>query len=175
MVRPVGVAMKVSELLMRLRGLASRYANGVVPDLTDATDLWLFNTYRSYIDHDKRPINLTVHCDDRGGLFEAIRSDGRGQVFLSNTRPGITRGNHFHRRKVERFLVLQGNAKIRLRHVLTAKVYTFEVSGERPQAIDIPTLYTHNITNVGEKELWTLFWAHEHFNPEDSDTYFMEV
>lgn len=174
-VRPSGVAMKVSELLARLKRLSQRYAAGVVPDLTDVIDLQLFNTYRSYIPYEDRPISLTVHSDARGGLFEAIRSDAGGQVFLSNTRPGITRGNHFHRRKVERFLVVQGSAIIRLRNVLTDQVHTFEVSGERPQAIDIPTLHTHNISNVGEDELWTLFWAHEHFNPDDSDTYFLEV
>lgn len=170
-----GVPMKVSELLKRLNRLANRYAEGVIPDLANSLDLRLFNTYRSYIAHESRPIDLTVHSDNRGGLFEAVRSDGRGQVFVSTTRPGITRGNHFHRRKVERFLVMQGTAKIRLRHVLSDDVHTFEVSGSKPQAIDIPTLHTHNITNVGEEGLWTLFFAHEHFNPQDSDTFYLEV
>ncbi|EMI56511.1 polysaccharide biosynthesis C-terminal domain-containing protein [Rhodopirellula sallentina] len=174
-VRPKGVPMKVSELLARLQHLAGRYADGVVPNVEDPMDLRLFNTYRSYIPMDQRPIDLTVHSDDRGGLFESIRSDGPGQVFLSTTKPGITRGNHFHLRKVERFLVVQGTAKIRVRHVLSGDTHAFDVSGNRPQAIDIPTLYTHNISNVGDDELLTLFWAHEHFDPENSDTFFLEV
>jgi UDP-2-acetamido-2,6-beta-L-arabino-hexul-4-ose reductase len=167
--------MKVSEFLARLQHLAGRYADGVVPNVDDAMNLRLFNTYRSYIPMDRRPIDLTVHSDDRGGLFESIRCDGPGQVFLSTTKPGITRGNHFHRRKVERFLVVQGTAEIRVRHVLSGDTHTFEVDGSKPQAIDIPTLHTHNISNVGDDELLTLFWAHEHFNPDDSDTYFLEV
>ena len=173
--RPSGVVMRVSELLSRLQSIDSRYREGVVPELSDDLTRRLFNTYRSYIPHDDRPRTLQLHSDDRGGLFEAIRSDGRGQVFLSTTHPGITRGNHFHLRKVERFLVIQGTAKIRLRHVLDDSVHTFDVSGTKPKAIDIPTMHTHNITNVGDDELLTLFWAHEHFDPTNSDTYYLEV
>ena len=116
-----------------------------------------------------------MHSDDRGWLFEAIRSDGQGQTFLSTTKPGITRGNHFHLHKVERFLVVEGKAKIRLRKIGSDDVYTFEVNGENPQAIDIPTLHTHNISNVGDGPLLTLFWSAELFDPENPDTYYVEV
>jgi len=173
--RPQGREIKVSELLEKLNSLSSRYVDGVVPNLDDEFDHRLFNVYRSYIPHDSRPRDLTLHEDNRGHLFEAIRADGQGQVFLSTTHPGITRGNHFHFGKVERFLVISGKAKIRLRKVLTNEVHTYEVSGERLQAIDIPTLHTHNITNVGDEPLVTLFWAGEHFDPDNSDTYFLEV
>lgn len=173
--RPMGRPIKVSELLDKLQTMSERYLEGVVPNLDDPFDHRLFNVLRSYYPHDQRPRALTLHADNRGHLFEAIRADGQGQVFLSTTHPGITRGNHFHFGKVERFLVISGKAKIRLRKVLTDEIHTFEVSGDELQAIDIPTLHTHNITNVGDEPLMTLFWAGEHFDPENSDTYFLPV
>ena len=174
-IRATGEPMKVSTLLDRLNDLWTRYAGGVVPKFHHPIDIQLFNTLRSMIPSDQRAIDLTVHSDDRGGLFEAIRSDTAGQVFYSTTKPGITRGNHFHTRKVERFLVVSGEAEIRLRRVLTDDVITYRVSGDRPQAIDMPTLHTHNITNVGRCELKTLFWCNEHFDRDDPDTFFEPV
>ncbi len=173
--RPEGRPIKVSQLLERLQSLWGRYQDGVMPNFDEMFDVRLFNVMRSYLPHEKRGIDLTLHADDRGDLFEAVRADGRGQVFVSTTKPGITRGNHFHFRKVERFLVFSGKAKIRLRKVLTNEIFTYEVSGDQLQAIDIPTLHTHNITNVGDEPLLTLFWTNEHYDPADSDTYFLPV
>ena len=170
-----GHPMTVRQLLAALNDLHERYRAGVVPHLDGALETQLFNTLRSYIPHREVPRPIERHTDDRGGLFEAIRSDTGGQVFLSTTRPGITRGNHFHTRKVERFLVTEGRAAIRLRRVGYDDVTTFEVSGDRPVAIDIPTMHTHNITNTGSSTLTTLFWANEHFDPADADTYFLNV
>lgn len=168
--RPEGTPIKVSELLGRLQRVVSRYQEDAIPNLDDSLDLRLFNTWRSYLPHEARCKNLTLHADDRGDLFEAIRVDGEGQVFVSTTHPGVTRGDHFHTKKIERFLVLSGQAKIRLRKVMDDNVFTYEVSGDNPQAIDIPTLHTHNITNVGSGPLVTLFWAGEHFDVENADT-----
>ena len=173
--RPDGRPIKVTELKAMLDQMSQRYTEGVVPNLDDPFRLQLFNTYRSYIPFDKRAIDLTLHSDPRGWLFEAIKSDGQGQTFLSSTVPEITRGNHFHLQKVERFLVVQGKANIRLRKLFSDEVQTFEVSGERPQAIDIPTLHTHNITNTGSETLLTLFWSAELFDPQNPDTYYLEV
>jgi UDP-2-acetamido-2,6-beta-L-arabino-hexul-4-ose reductase len=173
--RPTGTPLKVTQLRDLLESLATRYAEGTVPNLDNTFHLQMFNTYRSYISHPNRPIDLTLHTDDRGALFEAVRSDGQGQTFLSTTKPGITRGNHFHFQKVERFLVVQGQARIRLRKVFSEKVHHFDVDGSRPQAIDIPTLHTHNITNIGSGPLLTLFWSSELFNPESPDTFFLDV
>ena len=173
--RPDGVKMSVSELVQRLERLVHRYAEGVIPEMNEPIDLKLFNTLRSYIPHEKRTVSLTLHEDNRGSLFEAARADGQGQVFISTSRPNITRGEHFHFRKVERFLVVQGKAIIRMRRLFTDEVVAYEVNGDHPQAIDIPTLHTHNISNVGDGPLLTLFWAGEHFNPDDSDTYQMPV
>ncbi len=173
--RPEGLPIKVSQLLERLQSLWARYQGGVMPNFDDLFDVRLFNVMRSYLDHEQRRIDLTLHEDNRGDLFEAVRADGRAQVFVSTTKPGITRGNHFHFRKVERFLVFSGKAKIRLRKVLTDEIFTYEVSGDQLQAIDIPTLHTHNITNVGDEPLLTLFWTNEHYDPADSDTFFLPV
>lgn len=171
--RMEGERMLTSELLERLRSMASLYTSHVIPDLRRPIDLRLFNTYRSYLFPSHYPVTLQVHVDPRGGLFEAVRSHNGGQVFLSTTKPGITRGGHYHTRKVERFLVTAGEAVIRLRKLFTRELVEFRVSGSNPQYVDMPTFHTHDITNVGESELLTAFWAHEIFDPADSDT-FME-
>ena len=173
--RPAGESISVLNLVNRLNRLAERYRSGVVPSFVDPFDLRLFNTWRSYLTPDQRPIDLTLHSDDRGSLFETVRSDGQGQVFLSTTYPGITRGNHFHFEKVERFAVVSGTATIRIRRVLTDHVDEYQVSGDKPQAIDMPTLHTHNITNIGDEPLVTLFWAAQHFDPGNPDTYYLPV
>ncbi len=173
--RPQGTPISVTGLLARLQRLVERYRIGVIPQLSETLDLRLFNTYRSYCSHEQRAHDLNLHTDNRGSLFESIRSDGCGQVFLSTTHPGITRGNHFHTRKVERFVVIDGEAEIKVRRMLTSETHIYRVNGVAPQAIDIPILHTHNIKNVGNGPLLTMFWAGEHFDPQDSDTYFCDV
>lgn len=166
-----GIPMKVSTLLQRLRRMATSYAAQIVPDMRDPLDVRLFNTLRSYLYPERYPVALTLHSDNRGTLFEAVKSENGGQTFVSSTHPGIMRGNHFHTRKVERFLVSSGEAEIRLRKLFSDTVTTFRVSGEHPCYVDMPTFHTHSITNVGTSDLVTLFWANEIFNPNDSDTY----
>jgi len=169
--RIAGKALKVTEVLRSLQGMAELYARQQVPEVRTEFDLLLFNTYRSYLFPTHYPVPLKLHTDNRGSLFEAIKSENGGQTFVSSTRPGITRGNHYHRRKVERFLVIQGEAVIRIRKLFSGEVREFRVNGDEPRFIDIPTFHTHNITNVGSSGLMTLFWAHEIFNPGDPDTY----
>jgi UDP-2-acetamido-2,6-beta-L-arabino-hexul-4-ose reductase len=109
-------------------------------------------------------------------LVEAVRaSGGETQVFFSTTNPGYTRGGHFHLRKVERFIVLEGQASIRLRRLFTDQVVEFPVTGETPAIVDMPTLWTHSITNTGDSNLMTLFYADDEFNPENPDTYWVAV
>ena len=170
-IRPSGRRIRVSGMLKRAYHLADRYRSGVIPRFDDLFDLRLFNTYRSYLFPDFYPKRLELHSDDRGSLFEAVKTDNGGQAFLSTTRPGITRGDHFHFNKVERFLVVQGEAVIRLRRMFDHRVGEFRVSGDQPAFVDMPTLHTHNITNVGNGELLTLFWAHEIFDTERPDTH----
>lgn len=174
--RVEGVAMKVSELLELLQEMHTSYRERLVlPDLRDPLHLHLFNTLRAAMYPQGYPVALQLHADDRGDLFEAVKGEQGGQSFVSTTRPGITRGDHFHRNKVERFLVVRGDALIRIRRLCDDHVVEFRVSGERPEYIDMPTLHTHNITNVGEGDLLTLFWSHEIFDPTNPDTIWEEV
>jgi UDP-2-acetamido-2,6-beta-L-arabino-hexul-4-ose reductase len=170
-VRLEGAPMRVSEALARLRRVHETYKAGIIPDLSDALDLDMFNTYRSYLYPEHYPRPLLLHTDARGGLFEAVKTLHGGQAFLSTTRPGITRGRHYHHHKVERFLVVSGTAEIRIRRLFDDEVRVFKVSGSEPCYIDMPTFHTHEITNVGEGDLLTLFWSHEIFNPAAPDTY----
>lgn len=161
----------VSGLLARIEGYAEFYGRGEIPDLADTFDRDLFNTYRSYTFPAQAPIGLTRHADARGSFFEIVRSHGGpGQSSFSTTAPGITRGDHYHRRKVERFTVLQGRARISLRRLYSENVVSFEVSGDAPGAIDMPTLWAHNITNIGDDLLYTSFWTNDIFDPASPDT-----
>jgi UDP-2-acetamido-2,6-beta-L-arabino-hexul-4-ose reductase len=135
-------------------------------------DLCLFNTYRSYCFPQHYPIHPVVHQDPRGELFESVRlHGGQAQVFCSSTNPGYTRGEHFHRRKIERFQVIRGEAVIALRKVLTDETVSYRVTGDKPSIVDMPTLWSHNITNVGDGELVTLFWTADLLDKENPDTY----
>jgi len=163
--------MAVTDLFDRLRGFHELYARNIYPDLSDPFDVALFNSYRAASYPDGWPRPLTLNTDARGTLFEAVKGGGGGQCFLSTTEPGVTRGDHFHLSKVERFLVVQGEAVIRIRPVLSDEVWEYPVSGEAPAPVDMPTLHTHSIENVGEGPLLTLFWTHDLFDPAAPDTY----
>ena len=174
-IRVKGVPIKVSELLSRLRRMSDLYRSQTVPDLRNLLDLHLFNTYRSYLFPTFYPVSVELHQDGRGQLFEVVRSLNGGQIFLSTTHPGITRGNHYHMRKMERFLVADGYAVIRIRKLFSCEVQEFQVNGECPKYIDIPSFHTHSIENSGASDLITLFWANEIFDSNDTDTYTEKV
>ena len=116
-----------------------------------------------------------MNTDDRGSFVETVKLNSGGQVSFSTTVPGITRGNHFHTRKAERFAVIQGKAKIEFRRIDSDKVFSFELDGSQPSFVDMPIWHTHNITNIGDETLLTIFWINEHFDPEDMDTFFVKV
>ncbi|PQM27435.1 capsule biosynthesis protein CapF [Sphingopyxis lindanitolerans] len=168
---PKGRDMTVADLDAKLRHFHALYTANIFPDLSDPFDLALFNTYRTggYPTHYPRP--LKVNADPRGILFESAKGGNAAQSFLSTTLPGQKRGDHFHLDLVERFLVVKGEALIRIRRVLTDDVQEFAVSGDRPVAIDMPPLHTHNIENRGEGEVITFFWSHHLFDPANPDTY----
>ncbi|MEO3744534.1 capsular biosynthesis protein [Plantactinospora sp. B5E13] len=162
----------VRALAERLGAAASAYRSGELPPLLGRHDVRLFNTYRSHCFPGHYPVPLTRHADHRGELVETVRSyGGGGQTFVSTSRPGVTRGEHFHLAKVERFVVLRGRAEIALRRVGDAEVVRFTVSGDEPVLVDMPTMWAHRITNIGDGELLTLFWANELFDPARPDTY----
>jgi UDP-2-acetamido-2,6-beta-L-arabino-hexul-4-ose reductase len=165
---------KVSEILSLLNHYKEVYQNrGELPGLNNTFELNLFNTYRCFIDiKNYFPIKFTQHSDFRGSFVEVIRLGVGGQVSFSTTVPGITRGNHYHTRKIERFAVIKGKALIQLRRIGTSEVYSFYLDGNVPAYVDMPIWYTHNIKNIGDETLYTNFWINEPFDPADPDTYF---
>ena len=175
--RPHGQAVAVPEVFTLMRRLAE-YAHtptGVFPAIANQFELRLFNAIRSQMWPDAYPVRLTKHADDRGAFFEAVRAWGQGQTSISTTVPGVVRGEHYHLDKVERFVVISGDASIRVRRLLTDDVQEYSVSGSDPVVIDMPPLCAHDITNSGSSELVTLFWSHDHFDPANGDTYPLKV
>lgn len=168
----------VSDILLQLQHIAETYRTGSIPDVGSRFDRNLFNTYRSFrLQRTQEfPFVLDRRADARGSFFEVCRSQGgEGQTSFSTTLSGVTRGQHFHRRKIERFVVLAGTAEIAMRQLFTNEVLRFKVDGSAPVAIDMPTLWTHNIRNIGATELYTMFWTNDIFDPADPDTFAEEV
>ena len=169
---PVTRAITVSALLAKLMEMRNTYRSSIFPDLDDPFDAALFNTLRSYLYAKSGPVlPFTRNTDNRGWLVETVKSHGGGQSFVSSTVPGITRGQHYHLGKVERFVVLSGSATIRMRKLFSSEVVEYLVTGDAPCAVEIPTLHTHSIINSGDSPLLTLFWSNELFDPENPDTY----
>ncbi len=168
---------KVTELLNKLIKFKTNYfEKGEIPNLNNEFDKNLFNTFLCYIAHNQFfPFKLKLNTDDRGSFVETVKLNSGGQISFSTTKPNITRGNHFHTRKAERFAVIKGMALIELRRIGTNEMLSFELNGDEPSFVDMPIWYTHNIKNIGEDELYTIFWINEHFNSEDADTFFEEV
>jgi UDP-2-acetamido-2,6-beta-L-arabino-hexul-4-ose reductase len=174
---PFDFERSVSSILTLFKQFNTMYANnGFIPNLADINEVNLFNTFRSYLDYkNKFPVKLVKHIDNRGMFVETIKLGVGGQVSFSTTLPGVTRGNHYHTRKIERFTVIRGKAKIQLRKIGSDEVMDFYLDGNEPSYVDMPVWYTHNISNIGDEELYTQFWINEWYNPEDGDTYFEEV
>lgn len=174
---PFTTSIKVSEVLAKLVRYKELYfEGGEIPELQEQFDYQLFNTFRSYFDIATHyPVKFTQNIDNRGAFVEIIRLGIGGQCSFSTTVPGITRGNHFHTRKIERFAVIKGKALIQLRKIDSDEILDFFLDGNEPSYVDMPIWYTHNIKNIGEEELYTIFWINEPYNPEDADTYFVEV
>ncbi|MDA8438546.1 MAG: NAD-dependent epimerase/dehydratase family protein [Propionibacterium sp.] len=175
-VRPQGQTTSVAAVLGILTDQFAVYRRGEIPTLPSRMHVNLFNTLRASMFPVGYPIPLVRHTDARGSLVETVRAHGsQGQTFLSTTVPGVTRGQHFHLRKMERFVVVGGRARISLRRMLKRPVVEFEVDGATPVIVDMPTLWTHKITNIGASELTTMFWTNELFDPQNPDTYREDV
>jgi UDP-2-acetamido-2,6-beta-L-arabino-hexul-4-ose reductase len=168
---------KVSAVLNLLQTFKEQYFDaGIIPVLRDRNEINLFNTFRSYIETDKYfPFKLKQHIDVRGSFIETIKSGIGGQVSFSTTKPGITRGNHYHTRKIERFTVIKGRAKIQLRKIGDNKTLEYYLDGDSPSNVDMPIWFTHNITNIGTEDLYTQFWINESYDPLDPDTFLEKV
>ncbi len=171
-----GHHISVPDVMVKLNHFREEYLQyNQLPNLADVFDRKLFNCFRSFIGLYQRNQSVESHSDNRGWLVETVKAGSGGQCLVSSTHPGVVRGNHYHRRKVERFFVLRGKATIKIRKMFTDKVISYEMDGDTPSFVDIPTLYTHSITNTGNDELLTLFWSDEYFDSNNPDTYFEEV
>ena len=149
----------------------------MLPDQMDGFTKKLYSTYLAALPEDKFSYPLTMHCDNRGSFTEALHSTERGQVSVNVSKPGITKGQHWHHTKHEKFLVVSGKGEINFRMAddPAAPVISYKVSGEKLEVVRIPPGYTHNIVNVGDTDLVTVMWANEVFDPENPDTFRMEV
>lgn len=150
--------------------------SNIIPNLGSSFKLNLFNTFRSFIDLETFfPVRFKDNIDKRGNFIEILKSNSKGQYSFSTTKPNKTRGNHFHTKKVERFAVIKGESLIQLRKIGTNKIIKFQLSGNNPSFVDIPVWYTHNISNIGDGELITLFWINESYDINNPDTYIEKV
>jgi UDP-2-acetamido-2,6-beta-L-arabino-hexul-4-ose reductase len=165
----------LGRLVELLRSFQTSRETLLVPELADPFVRRLHSTYLSYLPSEGFAYHLQQRTDARGALAELLKGPSFGQLFVSRTRPGVTRGNHYHDGKVEKFVVLEGEAVIRLRHMTTGEDVSYAVEGREHKVVDIPPGWTHSIENVGSGELLVLFWASEILDPSRPDTHAAEV
>lgn len=147
-----------------------------VPDLSDAFTKKLYSTYLSYLPEERFSYPLKMNVDDRGSFTEIIRTSDRGQFSVNISKPGVTKGQHWHHTKNEKFVVVSGHGLIQLRKIGTEEIVSFEVNGGRMEVVEMIPGYTHNIVNLSETEdLVTFMWCNECFDPARPDTYFEKV
>jgi len=172
---PKSATVTLSQLADTIRLFAASRSTSIIPDLSTDFLRALYATYVSYVSPDNLSYPLSMRRDERGWLTEFIKGEGFGQVFVSRTRPGVTRGNHWHHTKTEKFLVVQGEAVVQLRRLGSKDIVGYRVTGDTLTVVDIPVGYTHSICNVGSIDLITLFWSSECFDPIRPDTVHLEV
>lgn len=163
---------KIAELIQSFKESRKKLS---IPDMNDPFTKKLYSTYLSYLPKDKFSYPLKMNIDNRGSFTEFIRTPERGQFSVNISKSGITKGNHWHHTKNEKFLVVSGEGLIRFRNANSDEIIEYRVSGEKLEVVDIPTGYTHSIVNVGNTDMVTIMWANECFDPENPDTYYLEV
>lgn len=165
----------LGDLAGRIQSFHEMKSTLALPDFGDEFNRALYATYLSYLPADAREYGLTRRADGRGSLAEFLKQDHFGEIFVSRTKPGITRGNHYHHIRAEKFLVVEGEGLIRMRSIEGGPVAEYPVKGADYRVVDIPPGFTHSIKNVGEAEMVTLFWSSEIFDPDRPDTYYLPV
>lgn len=165
----------LGNLAKTISGFAQNRSTLIMPSMSTLFEKRLYGTYLSYLERDEFSYHLTKNEDNRGWLAEFIKSESFGQIFISTSKPGVVRGNHWHHTKVEKFFVISGKAEIVFRNVSEREKYVYTVDGDNPVVVDIPVGYTHYIKNIGEEDLITLFWSNQLFDKENPDTYYNEV
>jgi UDP-2-acetamido-2,6-beta-L-arabino-hexul-4-ose reductase len=166
---------RLGDLAGRIQAFHEMRSTLTLPDFGDWFNRALYATYLSYLPPAARLHALEIRSDARGGLAEFIKQKHIGQIFISRTRPGVTRGNHYHHTKTEKFFVVEGDGLIRMRSIEGGPIEEYFVTGSAFQVLDIPPGFTHSITNVGMGEMVTLFWSSEIFDPNCPDTYYLPV
>lgn len=172
---PIVYTRKLGEIASLIRSFRESRRDLSVPDMSDPFADRLYSTYLSYLPKDEFSYPLVMNVDERGSFTEFLRTADRGQVSVNISRPGITKGEHWHHSKNEKFLVVKGEGLIRLRRIDSDEILEYRVSGDNLTVVDIPTGYTHSISNVGNQDMVTVMWANEPFNKEHPDTYFLKV
>lgn len=165
----------LGELSKILKSFKYSRENLLIPDQSNELVKKLYATYLSYLPKDNFSYPLKMNIDDRGSFTEFIKTKEHGQVSINISKPHITKGNHWHHTKNEKFLVVSGSGVIRFRKIDEDNIIEYYVSAEKLEVIDIPIGYTHNIENLGDTDMVTVMWANEAFNPSKPDTYFKEV
>lgn len=172
---PVTHTATLGEIADILRCFPESRRTLAVPDMGDPLVKKLYSTYLSYLPEDGFAYPLKMNEDARGSFTEILRTADRGQFSVNVAKPGITKGNHWHHSKNEKFLVVSGKGIVRFRRIGSDQVIEYPVDGEHLTVVDIPTGYTHSIENVGDTDLITFMWANEPFDPDHPDTYFLPV
>jgi len=165
----------LGEIVDLLNSFKNSRKDLTVPKLDDSFTKKLYSTYLSYLPEDDFSYPLKMNIDDRGSFTEFIRTEDRGQFSVNISKSGITKGNHWHHTKNEKFLVVSGKGVIRFRKIDDDNIIEYFVSGEKLEVVDIPVGYTHNIENLGNADMVTLMWCNECFDPKRPDTFFLEV
>lgn len=166
---------QLGDLAGRIQAFHEMRTTLTLPNFAERFNRALYATYLSYVPPEERRYSLEIKSDARGSLAEFIKQEHFGQVFVSRTKPAVTRGNHYHHTKAEKFLVVDGDGLIRMRRVEGGPVAEYSVTGDAYQVVDIPPGCAHSITNVGTGDMVTLFWSSEIFDPNRPDTYYLPV
>jgi UDP-2-acetamido-2,6-beta-L-arabino-hexul-4-ose reductase len=172
---PVVYTVTLGKIVELIQSFKESRVNLRIPDMGNEFEKKLYSTYLSYLPKNEFSYPLKMNRDDRGSFTEFIKTPERGQVSVNISKVGITKGNHWHHTKNEKFMVVSGKGLIKFRKIDSDEIIEYRVSGEKLRVVDIPIGYTHSIVNVGDADMVTVMWANETFNTEKPDTYFLEV
>lgn len=172
---PIIHSITLGEIVDLIYSFKNSREDRLIPNMSDKFTKKLYSTYLSYLPKNQFSYGLKMNKDERGSFTEFVKTPDRGQISVNISKPGITKGNHWHHTKNEKFLVVSGKGVIRFRKIDEEDVIEYYVSAEKMEVVDIPTGYTHNIENLGDNDMVTIMWANESYNLEKPDTYYLEV
>lgn len=172
---PVKYSITLGEIVNLIYSFRAFRDSKGVPCTSDPFEKKLYATYLSFLPENDFSYPLKMNIDERGSFTEIIKTTDRGQFSVNISKPKITKGNHWHHTKNEKFVVVSGNGVIRFRKPDSNKIIEYFVSGDKIEVVDIPTGYTHSIENLGNSDMITFMWCNEIFDPEKPDTYYLKV